>query len=307
MHPREGTFYGQGDIVFYRTHARPLSVGRIPESEFTGRPNTIIGMRISVTTSGAAYQRCYTEGDNEILVPTQTFGNYISESSDSYEGSTIEGCVDFLARGFLGRYPQMTHMTIEGSELPFLQVRVPGPDGFQESDALYQRSDNEHATVSFEYEKIREGEIVLREHLCGLGNLNLVKMNGNAFAGFPGDEYSNIAPRHERILYLAQDFFWRYLDPQDAIAGTDRYIPAEWVRDIVRSTWHHEKNQSIQHLQYQITRNVLRRFPQLAEFRARRRNVQWKLLSTEDAPAKAYTDRLAYGDIGFAARREDIE
>jgi urate oxidase / 2-oxo-4-hydroxy-4-carboxy-5-ureidoimidazoline decarboxylase len=157
MQPHDATYYGQGEIAFYRTYATPLSVRPPPESNFNGKPNTIVGASLWAVVSGPAFQSCYTRGDNSMLVPTQSFANFIHQHADKYTGATLEGFVDFIARRFLATYPHMTAMRVTARDIPFVPVRVPERDGFVESDALYKRSEDEHATVAMEYGEIPRG------------------------------------------------------------------------------------------------------------------------------------------------------
>ena len=84
-------YYGKADVATYRTYATPLKgLTPIPESAFDGRPNTLLAATIEVQVLGTAFMAAYTEGDNRLVVATDTMKNFIQRESLAFSGATLE-------------------------------------------------------------------------------------------------------------------------------------------------------------------------------------------------------------------------
>src|SRR5215468_5792598 len=100
--------YGKLHVPLYRVYAHPLSgITAIPESTFTGRSNTIFALEVDVEVFGNNFLPAYTEGDNSNVVATDSMKNFVLRQALAFEGSTLEGYLEFLGRQFLATYPQM--------------------------------------------------------------------------------------------------------------------------------------------------------------------------------------------------------
>ena len=107
--------YGKAEVSTYRTYATPLTgIKPIPESSFSGRPNTLLAAEIDVQVLGESFLAAYTEGDNSNVVATDTMKNFIHRQSLDFPGSTLEGWLHFLGSRFLETYPQMERLRVSG-------------------------------------------------------------------------------------------------------------------------------------------------------------------------------------------------
>ncbi len=99
---RAEIYYGKADVATYRTYGTPLEgVKEIPESSFTGRSNTLLAASIEVQVLGTAFMAAYTEGDNRLVVATDTMKNFIHRESLVFNGATLEEWLFFIGRRFL--------------------------------------------------------------------------------------------------------------------------------------------------------------------------------------------------------------
>src|SRR5687767_10684276 len=132
------THYGKAEVSTYRTAGTALTgVPAIPESSFTGRANAVLAAEIDVQVLGEAVVAAYTQGDNSMVVATDTMKNFIHRESPAFEGSTLEGWLFFLGRRFLETYTQMERLRVSGEEIRFDAARVPlDGGGFGESRVL---------------------------------------------------------------------------------------------------------------------------------------------------------------------------
>jgi urate oxidase len=269
--------YGKEKVNVYRTYATPLEgVSEIPESDFTGKPNTLLGMEVRVQVEGEEFLPSFRDGDNTKVVATDSMKNFLLHHAGEYDGATVEGYLRYAGAEFLRTYDQMEAVRISADELQFDERPVPDGDGdFEPSDLVYRVSDNESAYGEF-YLHREDGEVVVDEQRSGVTGIELVKVKDNSFVGYVQDEYTTLPERENRTLYIGLDIFWEYEDPETALGeNPEEYVPAEQVRDIAQVVFDEQNVNSIQDLIYQVGLRVLERYPQLAEVSFEANNRTW--------------------------------
>jgi len=304
-------FYGKAAVGTYRTYATPLEgVTPIPESSFTGRSNVLLAAEIEVQVLGSAFLAAYTDGDNRLVVPTDTMKNFIHRESLAFAGSTLEQWLAFVGRRFLETYAHMERLRVHGTEIPFEPALVPADDGdgFVASGVLFQRqhADRSHATL--ELERTADTSLTLADLTCGRQGLQLMKVTGSAFADFPRDDYTTLPERRDRPLFTWIDVGWRYAEPSLGVADDESgYVAGEQVADLLGTVFHRFVSLSIQHLLHEMGGAMLERWPQLAEVSLEAQNRLWDtaVTSDEDERLRVYCDpRPPYGKIGLVLRRD---
>jgi urate oxidase / 2-oxo-4-hydroxy-4-carboxy-5-ureidoimidazoline decarboxylase len=304
--------YGKADVATYRTYAVPLeAITPIPESTFSGRPNTLLAADIEVQVLGTAFLAAYTEGDNRLVVATDTMKNFIQRESLAFDGSTLEQWLLFIGRRFLDTYRHMERLRVKGVEIPFEPAIVPSDGdegGFEASGVLFQRQHADRSNAELELMRGGDGAVRLTDLRAGRQDLQLMKVTGSSFADFARDEYTTLPERRDRPLYIHLDLGWRYLDPEiGAATDNSRYVAGEQVADLVGAVFHRFVSLSIQHLVNEIGMAMLERYPQLSEVTFEAQNRLWDLAVTseQDERLKVYCDpRPPYGKIGLVLRRE---
>jgi urate oxidase len=308
---RSEIYYGKAAVSTYRTYATPLDgVRPIPESAFTGRSNTLLAAEIEVQVLGEAFLAAYTEGDNRLVVATDTMKNFIHRESLAFAGATLEEWLFFIGRRFLETYPHMERLGVLGTEIPFEPALVPADDGdgFIASTVLFarQHADRSHARV--ELDRHEDGTIIATELAGGRSGLQLMKVTGSAFADFARDQYTTLPERRDRPLYTHLDVGWRYAEPSAGLAAEHAgYVAGEQVADLVAAVFHRFVSLSIQHLVNEMGNAILERWPQLAEVSFEAQNRLWDtaVVSEADERVKVYTDpRPPFGKIGLVLRRD---
>jgi urate oxidase len=301
-------YYGKSDVSTYRTYATPLTgITPIPESGFSGRSNTLLAASINVRVLGTAFASAYTEGDNRLVVATDTMKNFIHRESLAFAGATLEEWLAFIGRRFLETYPHMERLRMSGAEIPFEPALVPdGDGGFGESEVLFAREHGDRSTASLDLG--RNGDAIeVTDLSAGRMGLQMMKVTGSAFADFARDAYTTLPERKDRPLYIHLDVGWKYDSPTTALAADhSRYIAGEQVADMVGTVFHRFVSLSIQHLIHEIGNAMLERWPQLSEVSFDAQNRLWDLSETsgDDDKVKVYTDpRPPYGHLGLTLRR----
>ena len=301
-------YYGKSDVSTYRTYARPLTgITPIPESSFSGRSNTLLAAAIDVRVLGSAFASAYTQGDNRLVVATDTMKNFIHRESLAFTGATLEEWLEFVGRRFLETYPHMERLRVSGTEIPFEPALVPdGNGGYGESEVLFERQHGDRSTAALELDR-RGSEIEVTDLSAGRIGLQMMKVTGSAFADFARDQYTTLPERKDRPLYIHLDVGWKYDSASTALAADhQRYVAGEQVADMVGAVFHRFVSLSIQHLIHEIGQAMLDRWPQLSEISFDAQNRLWDLSETAatDERVKVYTDpRPPYGHLGLTLRR----
>lgn len=304
-------YYGKGDVWVYRSYAKPLKeITLIPESGFTGRDNVLFGMNIKVSVRGESLFTSFSEGDNTMVVATDSMKNFILRKAGEYEGATAEGFLAFASRLFLEKYPHLTGIRMSADQVAFDVLPVPGAQGLEPGNLVYRYSQNEHPTAYVEL--VREGDAtVLTDHSGGISDLKLIKVKGSSFAGFVRDEYTTLPETADRPLFIFLDIAWTYENEEDAfLSERGRYVAAEQIRDIAHTVFHEQHSPSIQNLIYRIGGRALQRFPQLKEVRFESNNRTWETILEQAAvgEGKVFTEpRPPYGFQGFSMTKRDLE
>ena len=304
--------YGKLRVPLYRVYASPLSgVPSIPESAFTGRTNTLVGLEIDLEVFGASFLPAYTQGDNSRVVATDTMKNVILQQTLAYSGATVEGLLARLGSYFLAAYDDMERLRLTARESPFAPAQVPAPDHerFIDSPVLFERRHGSYsiAALSIERGAPDRTRAVITDHWCGRHELELIKVSGSSFTRFVRDANTTLPERGDRPLFISLEISWRYADTADMLAPDHgRYVPAEQIRDLAQTVFHKFVSESIQHLAHEMGVRILTRFPQLAEisFTAHNRTPDPVATSDTDARIKVYTAPFpAYGLIRLTLRR----
>lgn len=301
-------YYGKHNVTTYRTYAKALSgLPSIPESGFQGRDNILFAADIDVDVYGNNFLPSYTEGDNSMVVATDSMKNFILKQALHYSGATLEGLLHFIGSGFLENYPQMESLRMTGREQPFSPALVREADGFRSSDLLFSRGHDDYSSAQLLLGRGAQG-IDVREHRSGREKFQLIKVTGSSFYAFVRDENTTLPERKDRPLFIYLDVFWRYADPAVMLAeDTSHYVAAEQVSDLIQQVFHEFNSRSIQHLVHAMGERMLERFPQLDEVAFDAQNRLWDtaFVSEQDERLKSYCDpRPPYGNLGLVMRRD---
>lgn len=303
-------YYGKGDVWVFRSYAKPLTgVKVIPESSFSGRGNVLFGMNIKVAVKGEPFITSFTEGDNSLVVATDSMKNFILRHAANYTGATVEGFLEYASRCFLDTYPQMSGVRMSAEQVPFEHIPVGNTEGIAPSDLVFKYSHNECASAVVALER-EEQSINVVEHQSGVTNLRFIKVKGSSFSGFVRDEYTTLPETSDRPLFIFLNINWKYKENEDGFDDLrGNYVDAEQIRDIAATVFHETNSSSIQHLIYLIGLRVLDNFSQLAEVSFESNNRTWETIveTVVEGPGSVFTEpRPPYGFQGFSMTREDL-
>jgi urate oxidase/2-oxo-4-hydroxy-4-carboxy-5-ureidoimidazoline decarboxylase len=260
--------YGKGAVSVYRTN----------------ESGQLFAAEVRLDLYGEAFVPSYSEGDNSLVVATDSMKNFIHATAADYEGESIEGFLRLVAERFLATYEQVDAVRLSGREIPFQRV----------GEALLRRAGPDRATAELHVD--RSGIV---DHRSGREGLHLVKLTGSAFRGFVRDRYTTLPETDDRPLGIQLDVHWRHTD-------FDRRVASEQVVEVVKATFDGFFNESIQQLVHEMGVRLLDRFPEIVEVSFAGENRLWDkaLFSPEEGPVRVYTDpRPPVGVIALTLSR----
>ena len=260
--------YGKAAVTFYRTDSR----------------SAVFAAEVRLDAFGDNLMRSYTEGDNSLIVATDTMKNFIHATALEYEGSSLEEFLAFLGRKFLTTYGHIERIRLHARDLPFAC----------EHGVVFCRQNDDYAVA-----ELTVGRTGILDHRSGREALRLVKLTGSAFTGFVRDEHTTLPEMSDRPLLIHLNVYWRHRTFDERTSGAA-------VRDVVVATFDEFVSQSIQHLVHEMGQRLLARFPAIIEVSFEAENHLWDTARVSDADpkVKVYTDpRPPYGVIGLTLRR----
>jgi urate oxidase len=245
------------------------------------------GAEVELDVFGDNFAPAYVDGDNSMVVATDTMKNFVHAAALELEGGGLESFAEHVGLRFLETYGHVERIGLRAVELPFAR----------RSDVLFQRLHDDRGVV-----ELTIGSDGVEEHRCGREGLQLVKITGSSFASFARDSYTTLPEVRDRPLFVHLDVHWRHSE-------WSRRVGSEEVRDSLAATFDDFVSMSIQHLVHEMGTRALRQFPGIAEISFEAQNRLWDtaLVADADERVKVFTDpRPPYGMIGLVLRRDEI-
>jgi urate oxidase / 2-oxo-4-hydroxy-4-carboxy-5-ureidoimidazoline decarboxylase len=246
--------------------------------------SSLFAAEIGMTARGEAFVPSYTEGDNTLVVATDSMKNFIHMTALEYGETSLESFLELLARRFLDTYEHVERIELTGREVPFAR----------RSEQSFQRVGGDYAVAELSLD--RDGTL---GHRSGRAGLRLMKLTGSSFEGFVRDEYTTLPESRDRPLFIHLDVHWRNADFARRAGG-------EAVRDAVTAAFADFDSASIQELVHEVGLRLLDGFPELEEVSFVGENRLWDTaqVSQADERVRVYTDpRPPYGRIELTLGR----
>jgi urate oxidase len=262
--------YGKAAVSVYRTDG----------------VRTLFAAEVDLDVLGETFMPAYREGDNSLVVATDTMKNFVHATALDYGGDSLEELLELLGTRFLDTYGHVEGVRLSARELAFAR----------ESDVLFRRLYDDEGVAELELD--RSG---IRDHRSGRRAMHLIKITGSSFASFARDEFTTLPEQVDRPLFVHLDVHWRHASFHERVAS-------EAVRSSVIATFDSFVSLSIQHLVHEMGQRLLAQFPQLVEVSFEAENRLWDTaqVAEDDPRVKVYTDpRPPYGVIGLVLRRGD--
>jgi urate oxidase/2-oxo-4-hydroxy-4-carboxy-5-ureidoimidazoline decarboxylase len=255
--------------------------GKNAVSVYRTEEDRLLACQVDLMTVGRSQEASYTEGDNSLVVATDSMKNFIHRVALEFHGDALEDFLYEVASRFLARYEHIDAVDLEGREVVFAT----------RSGAVRQRLYDDFAVATVALH--REG---LRMEWSGLKGLHLLKPTGSSFADFVRDEFTTLPEARDRPLFIHLDVLWINSDPGARAARGQ-------VRDVLIETFADFESASIQHLVHEMGVRILDRCGEIATITFEAQNRLWDSVDASNGAA-VYTDaRPPYGLIELTLER----
>ena len=189
------------------------------------------------------FDTAHTQGDNSLILPTDTQKNTVYALAREHFTGTIEAFGLVLARHFVSRNAQVSKTRIEIIEHLWQRMSFDGnkhPHSFTGGG-----SEKRRAVV----ELSADGTLTVS---AGIKGLLLAKTTDSGFVGYPKDEYTTLPETTDRILSTECEAEWEYTS-----ADLDFEALFQQIRTTLLRTFAGHKSLSVQHTLYAIGEKIL--------------------------------------------------
>ena len=188
----------------------------------------------------------YVEGDNSLVVATDTMKNTTYALAAEHLAGSIEAFATALGRHFL-RDAQVAQATVSIDEFSWRPIGD-APDAF-----VRDRTSTRTTVVASTPDGIAVES--------GVADLVVMKTSRSAFSGFPRDEFTTLPETEDRLLATKVSATWRYVDGANVDYDASYTAVTRTLLDVFAE--HHSV--SVQASIWIIGRAIVERHPEVSE------------------------------------------
>ena len=197
------------------------------------------------------FERSYTDGDNSLVIATDTMKNTAYAFAKDHLDGAIEDYGRALAEHFL-EFGQVDRATVSIRGHHWLAIDVAGSPAV---DAFVRGGEGTRvATVS-----ATPGGTTVQ---AGVEDLVVLKTTRSGFRGFPRDRYTTLPETDDRLMATKLTAIWRYGSPD-----LDADLTFAAVRATLLEVFADHDSPSVQASTWIIAREILRRHDEVDEIR----------------------------------------
>lgn len=252
------------------------------------------------TTLRGDFAAAYIDGDQREVLPTDTQKHMAYVFAKQQGLTTVEDYALALARHFTDTVDPVRSARIDVDSYGWQRVTVAGT----EHEHTWVRQGPEVRTVAVTV--AGRGADQRAWVLGGVKDLVVLKSTGSEFADFLTDEFTTLAPTHDRVLATALVVRWRFAETE----GIDWDAVFTGIRTRLLEVFATRYSKALQQTLYDMGTAVLEEFPVLAEIRLSAPNKHHFAYDLErfgienDGEVFWAADR-PYGSIHATLRRSD--
>lgn len=181
-----------------------------------GPTHTIKELEVAVALTGN-FASSYTDGDNSLVVATDTMKNTVNVLAHQHLGLETERFAKVLVEHFPAKYPQVKTCAIEMRERIWDRMTVAG------APHAHSFTGDQNARAWVEATSGPAGTVIK----SGIRNLLMLKSTQSGFEGYPRDEFTTLQETGDRIFATSLDATWTWSDsPADYGAANRAVIEA---------------------------------------------------------------------------------
>ncbi len=200
------------------------------------------------------FSQAHLVGDQSRVLPTDTQKQTVYAYAKEVGVGEIEEFALALGRHFVNDIEPVEGARIEVEEYSWERITVNG----EEHDHSWVRKGQETRTTVLTIDGKGGGEVLV----SGLQDLVLLKSTGSEFHGFLEDQFTTLAPTHDRIMSTSLVARWRYVGTE--VAWADAYGR---IRQVLLEQFATVHSLALQQTLYEMGKVVLEACPDVAEIR----------------------------------------
>jgi urate oxidase len=230
--------YGKSAVRVAKVHRRPDR-------------HEIKDLAVSIQLEGD-FARAFTDGDNSMVLPTDTMKNTVYALAAQHPLEPIESFGAVIAAHLLEHCPSASQARVEIVERTWARLLVhekPHPHAFAR-----ETSEERTAAVT----STREYAFVE----AGVDELLVMKTAHSAFKDFLKDDFTTLPETDDRLLATVLKATWLYVDSDLAFDGCWRGI-----RQMLLDVFAEHQSASVQHTLYAMGQSALEMFEEILEIR----------------------------------------
>ena len=162
-------------------------------------PDRVRDLSVDIMLEGE-FEATFTAGDNRAVIPTDTMKNLVYVLGRDHPLDSIESFAMFVARHFVGNYPQVGQAAVTIHEHSWREIAVNG-------------SPHGHSFIGVDGESPCAAAIVTRRGAMlesGLDGLDILKTTDSSFSEFHRDKWTTLKDAPQRLLRTIVQGRWRW-------------------------------------------------------------------------------------------------
>lgn len=216
----------------------------------------IVDLNVSSQLRGAALVDSYLDGDNSLVVATDTQKNTVFAFAKKHGIPSPEEYLLALGDHFVSSFDWIEGGLWQAEQYEWERIRVDGAP----HDHSFVRKGQGTRLASVQ-------TIDGATHVVGgIKDLTVLKSTGSEFAGFPRDEYTTLIETDDRIMATSVTGRWRFL-PQAVEAGIDYNGLYDEVLAVLLSTFASVHSLALQQTLFAMGTAAIEARPEIAEVR----------------------------------------
>jgi urate oxidase len=200
-------------------------------------------LTVAITLEGD-FASSYVEGDNSLVVATDTMKNTVYAFAREHLTGPIESFGGVLARHFVS-IPQVERATVSIEEHDWLRIGD-APDAFSRDKSSTRTAGVVATSAGLTVD-------------AGIADVTVMKTGKSAFSGFPRDAYTTLPETQDRIMATKLTAVWRYVGEPDFDASFGA------IRRTLLDVFAEHESASVQHSIWIIGRAIVERHAEVAE------------------------------------------
>ena len=194
---------------------------------------------------------CFAEGDNSLILPTDTMKNTVYSLAHKSSSACIEEFSKELLEYLLSNNPQVSEAEVSIREKSWQHLTT---GGNPHPSTFVQTGSELHTT------HVRQKRGAQSSVESGIEDLVIIKTSDSAFAGYIHDPLTTLPETSDRLFGTALRAVWSYVSPDLPFASMRRTI-----RESLLSAFANHQSKSVQHTLYAMAEKTLAAVPQISE------------------------------------------